>query len=399
MKNKIKILIINVSYLNHNYGAQGLVFSLTDQLNKYLDAEYTLFIREKYYEKNLSFANKYGFNIVPFPRLAGLFRKEYINVVKEIKKSDVIINLAGIEFFGNNPPKLRWKDYIDVTVVQFINLLFRKPYFRFTSSYGPFPDRIYKFFVKRALNNLPFVFVRGEENLKDIQELKLKAPVYSFPEVSIGLVPENKDWANSYINNLGLDLHKSIVGFSPSAVINRISPDHIKLCKEIIAFFQSKNRQILLIPHSIEDGIDLRSCDLALCRKIYSELKNKKNVFIVSDTSLTYKQARAIVGLLEFYITGRYHGLSSALSIAVPVISLSWHKKYRDMMSLFLDDFLTVDCKTTSISDSVELIKKYYEDRKWFNKEKVLKRKNQIIEQIDRSVEILIKEIKKCCKI
>ncbi|KPJ73546.1 hypothetical protein AMJ48_01185 [Parcubacteria bacterium DG_74_1] len=395
MKKPIRVLIINISYLNHNYGAQGIVLSLIEELNKYINAEYTLFIREKYYKEDLPFAQKYGLNIVPLPKLTRLFRKECINLLDGLERSDIIINLVGIEFVGNSPFKTKWKDYLDTTSVQILNWFYRKPYFRFTKSYGPFPDKIYKFFVKRALNNLPFVFVRGSENLKDVEELRLKAPIFSFPDISISLTPESKNWAISYIASLGLNCKKPIIGFSPSAVIDNKFSNHKILCKEIISFFQQNNKQLLLIPHSFGIDEDPTSRDSILCEEIYSNLKNKENIFMISDNSLTYKKVRAIIGLLDFYIAERYHGLASALSMGVPVVSLSWHTKYKDIMSLFLDDFLVIDSSTTNIEESLSLIKKYYNDRQWFNREEVFKRKEKVIREIDKSINILVKAINK----
>jgi len=124
-------------------------------------------------------------------------------------------------------------------------------------------------------------------------------------------------------------------------------------------------------------------------------LKNKEKVFLIYDTELLYKQVRAIIGLLDFYITGRYHSVSSALSMGVPVVSFSWHIKYRDIMSLFLDDFLVIDCETTGVNKSLSLIKEYYNNRQWFNKEEVIKRKEDAIKHIGKSIDMLVGEIKK----
>jgi polysaccharide pyruvyl transferase WcaK-like protein len=192
------------------------------------------------------------------------------------------------------------------------------------------------------------------------------------------------------------------VGLSPSAVIAGIKvknllsscgDNHIKLCKDIIRFYQLNNQQVLLIPHSINDGKDLRSCDLALAWKIYSEMKNKKGLFLVDNTDLTYKQVRALIGLLDFYITGRYHSVSSALFMAVPTVVLSWHIKYKDIICLFSDEFPIINCRDKSAEKSLELIKDYYLNRQWFNRTELLERKKEIIEEIDKSIAMVVEEI------
>lgn len=434
MKEKIKILFTDLAYLNHNYGAQGIAFPLIESLNEYFDAEYTFVLSEKYYDENSSFSKKNGFNIVVNPRSGAILergwffvyvlypfirlfkkkivitedeKKQFSILVEGLKESDIVIDLSGIEFIGQRGFKGRCLNYINAVYMRYMPRLaekYNKPYLKYTKSYGPFPDKIYRFFVRRQLNKLPFVFVRGESNLEDVKKLNLKVPLYSFPDISFILEPESKDWAVGYIANLGLDSSKPIAGISPSSVISNIhiyrdnsscGLNHIRLSKEIIKFYQQKGQQVLLIPHSLGDGKDLRSCDLSLSKKIYTELEDKVNVFMISDMTLTYKQVRAIIGLLDFYVTGRYHSVSSALSMGIPVVALSWHIKYKDIMSLFLDDILAIDCRITNIKESLSLITKYYNDRQWFNKDEVLKRKESIIKQIDRSINILVDEIKK----
>ena len=110
---------------------------------------------------------------------------------------------------------------------------------------------------------------------------------------------------------------------------------------------------------------------------------------------LTYAQVRAIVGLLDFYVTGRYHSVASALSMAVPTVALSWHIKYKDITSLFLDDSPVINCRTTSVEKSVALVKDYYYNRQWFDKGRLLERKKEVVKEIDKSVNILTSEIKR----
>jgi len=218
------------------------------------------------------------------------------------------------------------------------------------------------------------------------------------------LEAENRNWAIAYVNKLKIDFSIPILGLSPSSVICGLSVEndntsgglnHIELCKKIIEFFQLRGQQILLIPHSIGDGNNWRTCDLALSKKIFYELPNKKNVFIVLDGTLTYKQVKGIIGLLDFYVTGRYHSASSALSMGIPVVTLSWHIKYSDIMSLFLDDFLAIDCRTVGIEQSLSLINKYHSNRQWFNRDKVLQRKEKVVESINKSIDMLVTEIEK----
>jgi len=429
-REKLKVLFTNLTYLSQNYGAQAIAFPIMKKLSEFFDAEYAFTVDYKHYERDVIFAKEYNVSVIPVSIEGVLLERNYylgqilyillqllrnkkfmfvsekqkrlfLNLLKEFGESDIIIDLSGIEFVGDIRLRGKWASYFSTVYYQRLAEKYNKKYLKYTKSYGPIRGILYSYFVKKSLNRLPFVFVRGDDNLKEIQNLNLKVPIYSFPDISIALEPENKDWALQYLSNIGLNINKPIFGLSPSSVIanmkvvndNICGVNHIRLCKEIVKLLQDKDRQILLIPHSI-DPVNNRNCDLWLSKEIYRDLTNKTNVYIIPE-ALDYPKMKAIIGLLEFYITSRYHSLSSALSMLVPVISLSWHIKYKDIMSLFLDDYLVVDSRSLNIKEALRLIEKYYKDQSWFNVEIVKKRKENLIQKIDESIRILVEEIKK----
>ncbi|MDD5552226.1 MAG: polysaccharide pyruvyl transferase family protein, partial [Candidatus Pacebacteria bacterium] len=241
MEKKTKVLLTDLSYLNHNYGAQGISFSFMNKLNGYIDAEYVFVLPKKHYKENFLFAKNNYFNIVCnsgenfFLERGSVFfflykiiyflkkrktitKKEeriYLKLIETIKKSDIIVDLSGIEFIGNRGLKTKWLDYLKTIFFQRLSHKLKKPYFKYTKSYGPISGKIYTFFVKRKLKKLPFIFVRGRDNLEEIKKLKLKVPLYSFPDVSIALRPADKNWAVDYVKKIGIDVSKPIIGISP----------------------------------------------------------------------------------------------------------------------------------------------------------------------------------------
>ena len=427
MKKKIKVLFTDLLYLNHNYGAQGISFPIMEKLSSRFNAEYTFVLSQVYPEEQSLLSEKYTFNVIIAPRLFVILeklhfslrllyrltkrknfpnngKKRYSVLLKALKESDVIIDLSGIEFIGNFPLKQRYVNYLRIMNMQWLAEKYGKLYLKYTKSYGPFPKeyRLYRFLIKKCLNRLPFLFVRGKYNLHSLKKLKLDIPLYSFPDISFSLEPESRAWALNYVSKLGVNTSKKLVGLSPSAVIahmkteNNLSScgdNHIKLFKELIDFYRLTNQQVILIPHSIHDGKDLVYCDLAIAKKIYDETSDKMGVFLIDDMDLTYAQVRAIIGLLDFYVTGRYHSMSSALFMAVPTVALSWHIKYKDMISLFVEDFRIIDCRKNSIEKSITLISESYFNRHWFDRERVLEKKKEIVKEIDESVNILANEI------
>jgi len=430
---KINILFTDLSYLYCNYGSQAVALPLIEKLNEHFEMQSTFALTWIFNEKNEFMAKKLNSNIVAVPhplvmmgelvplikpiyKIFALMKKKQktlkreeeklVAFIKKLKECDVVINLAGIEFVENPNPKKKWLNYINTVCPQYLAGRYKKLYLKNTKSYGPLNTVFYRFLVKRQLNKLPFVFVRIGENFNIIKKLGLKTTIYAVPDISIALEPASREWAVNYLEKIGLDISKPIIGLSPSSVIvdecATVGGDkhtgglkHVELCEKLIDFFQKDKKQIVILPHSIFNGKDSRVCDLGLSKKIYEKLENKDGVYLISDMNLDYKQTKAMIGLFNFYIAGRYHAVSSALSMGVPVISLSWHMKYRDIMSLFLDDYLVIDCGKNSVENAMIMIKKYYQDQKWFNKKIVLEKKEVIVNEIENKIIILMSEIEK----
>ncbi len=404
----MKILITDLAYLHHNYGAQALLLPLIEKIRNRIDAEISITISDiKYFREDKILAKKNNLKLYIKPRLksSALFSlnnwrqlKRYNNLIKQ---NDIIIDLAGIEFIGDLPKTTKWKELLNVIFTQKLTEKYDKIYLKYTKSYGPFIGKFYRRIIKNHFNKLPFLMVRGKENLKNVEQMSLKTPLFSFPDISIGLNAESKTWAKKYLEKMSLK--GKIVGISPSVVIRNIKQNlgrncsgknHKILSKMIIKQLIDNGNSVLLIPHSIGDGKNLTNCDLAFAKQIYAEIENDK-LFILNDTSLTYKEVRAIIGQLDFYITGRYHALVSALTMKTPVIALAWHMKYDDIMSLFHKEYLTVDCRNISVADAFEKIKNFYHDRTWFDKNYSVKMHKQLIDEIDKSINLLFREIEK----
>ena len=175
MKNEIKVLFTGLSYLNHNYGAQGIAFPLMEKISSKFNAEYT-FVLSRNQQKEYSFSREFALTSITTPSFFAFLRKRsfpiyllyrlikrktltkvekrnYSALVNILKESDVVIDLSGIEFIGNVPLKTRYLKYLNETSVQLIAEKYDKLYIKYTKSYGPFPDndRIYPILVNDSI--------------------------------------------------------------------------------------------------------------------------------------------------------------------------------------------------------------------------------------------------------
>jgi polysaccharide pyruvyl transferase WcaK-like protein len=398
----MKVLLTDLAYLHHNYGAQGILIPFLEALRKKYIAEVTVTISDKtFWKEDLRFAQENNFKLLYKPRWN--FSKyvnskqiiEHQNFQKKFKEFDLIIDISGIEFIGNLPFLMKWKDLLNNLLVQKLAVKNKKPYYKFTKSYGPFKGFFYRLIIRKYLNMLPFIHVRTGKNFHTIKKMNLKIESFCFPDISLVLKPASEDWADNYLSKY-FPTKGNIIGISPSVVINNINKNENNCCGEnnIILIERlitelSKNSKILIIPHSVGDGKNLKTCDLALSKQIYQKFHKHSNVKIIDDENLTYKQVRAVIGKMDFYITSRYHALASALNMKIPVVSLSWHLKYEDLMNSYLDDFLVVNCRETKVESAYKQILQYYQNQKWFKLELMRKNQEIITKQIMHSTDII----------
>lgn len=408
----IKVLITNISYPNQHYGVQAILFSFIKKFSKHFDAEYSLLIDDMHYNNNVEFCRKNKICAIKSPPTSIKISKgnyflrnilqiyfsmrgkksvgseEYDTFLNEVRKHDIIINLSGIQFIGNKPIKIKYFEYFNSIYYKWLAKKNKLLYLEYTKSYGPFDGNIYRFLIKKYFNALPFIFVRGENNLKEIKKLNTKNKIYSFPDISLALEPENKKWAIYYLKKMGVNCSKKICGISPSSVIfntngNLCGENHLELCKKIIDFYLEKKTQVIILPHFIET-------DYLLSKKLY-EAKNNKKVFFISDKELTYAKVRAIIGLMDFYVTGRYHSVCSALYMNTPVIPLSWHTKYLDVMSVFLKKPPIINCRNMNMENALSLIKRKYSEQNWFDIDN--EKKKDVEKEIDTSISYVVQYI------
>ncbi len=424
----MKIVITDVYDLKYNFGVQGLVLPLIEKIRKYTDdASFILPVQTAYLNQpNIEFAREKGINLIgywkysfiidlfyPLIRLINIFSFSsipgkaskskpgplslYRELAGTIKSADMVIDVAGIEFIGNNKYKYKWGELFFTRMFQKMAGRFGVSYFKYTKSYGPLEGFLFRWMAKKLLAELPFLFIRGSNNLEEMKKFDLKTPMYLFPDVSLILKPSPKEKAMSYLKSLGVDIDQPLVGISPSRVLSKIAVtnpentvgnNHRELVKKFIREYLALGYQVLIIPHAM-DRIDRKKCDWKLSLEILNEIGNPENVCLTGE-DLSYADTRAVIGLLSFYVTGRYHSVASALYMGVPVICLAWHIKYIDIMSEFLDDFLAVDCRNTGINDAWLLIRKYHEDMSWFDRQKIRSNRLRIERQVERSIKMIM---------
>ncbi len=119
--------------------------------------------------------------------------------------------------------------------------------------------------------------------------------------------------------------------------------------------------------------------DLEICHKLNNRFNNELNLV----TDLNAKEIKGMIGNALFVISGRYHGVASALNQGVPCLATSWSHKYE---ALFKDFGLT-DCIIDLETDTGKTLNKIDNSLKPDNiantKNTITANKGEVYAQID----------------
>lgn len=357
----IKVLATGVK-LEDNFGGPSILHGLQEVLTEIHGNDYEL----TYYQ--IAPVSKYSsrdFNFkictVPFSfknfGLDLLRDKEVKKYIKEVKSSDIIVDLVGICFSDNlNPQKFGYLRMIISAVYQFrllaIAKIFRRKTVKNTCSFGPMKSKLNQKSAAFACKYLFDVVSAREMKSRDalIYEAKVKKEIILSPDIANMM---------TFSSNNIFDNKK--IGISTSHQIIRQWKGEIgyiecilNLCRHISKTY---GIQIILIPNEVQPLQDMN--DITVSRKIQEELKKEDiHVSIVDSAHMSSREIKDIIASCEVIIASRYHSCVAALSSGVPTLVIGWHYKYEELLRWYGQDkwgLSTDECdseKLISIFDS-----------------------------------------------
>ena len=415
--------------ISRNLGGPAMALTLVEQLKKRLqDINFVFAVSPVAYQQENLWANYYGVKIVRLDTFISYFlntnplfktaryvysaigRKtleiEGKNKFNEIhnefmdafKNCDAVINMMGISYVGDG---LRGFSHGPSS---YSNLYYaekhKKPFTHFIQSFGPFDDKIVRFFAKRDFEKVSFIPARGKICAKYCKAIVSNPKkVLDFPDCAILLPLADEKWTLNYLMKLGLS-EKNYIVLSPSSVIynfrekygKSVGENHVKSFLIIAKSLLLKGETLLFLPHMYSDN--KRECDREICRAVLNSLKkNKNNDFlryklIVDD--LDVWQAKSLIAKAKAAIVSRYHALVAATSSGVPVIAIGWNIKYDDLLEYYGIQNMAFDArKYTPESLSEEVLNKIKEYKLNDYSEILLKKQNENVTKVDYAFDLL----------
>lgn len=272
---------------------------------------------------------------------------------KAMRASDVVLDMTAIGYVG--PPEGSEYHGIGMRYRYFKAARRTGRVFRaWTQSYGPFSTPALVKAAREDLSTLPTVYCRGEESLKQVQAFLPGKDCRAYPDVAVVL---------DYDRARGDELIKKAFGQTPDRKLVTISPSAVQFGKDksgeesayvrqrawLVDQLLDRGYAVLFVPHTSHPTQHTPyRCDLAVSLAIHALVRPSPWVsMIYADLSAT--DLKSVISCADVHIGSRYHSVVAALSAAVPAISLSWHHKYADIMTIYEQPKFVLDGQSQTL--------------------------------------------------
>lgn len=200
----------------------------------------------------------------------------------------------------------------------------RTPWVFMPQSFGPFRPEQMRTKVRQLIAGRQ-VMARDQESHEHL--LSLAAPgvkIMTCPDIVFAGPEGDRDQGWDILTSHGLRRDVPLVGCIPNLRAAERFPHHLAQWKRVIDHLRQQGCQVVLLPHQIcGSGYD--------DRKLFDQLPADAKLLAMYDG----RTIRSVIGCLHLLVSGRYHGLVTALRQRVPVVAIGWAHKYRHLLADF----------------------------------------------------------------
>lgn len=206
-------------------------------------------------------------------------------------------------------------------------------------AFGPFTNKDLTKEVEKVVSHSDLVFVRDQISLNYIKDsFGLTNNIYLSPDFTSLL--EKKAYESTK--------EKSVLIIPNFKLIEKTSLDSISVLsffKTQIEYIQSKDQLVEFLIHEGEK-------DEVMAKKINNLLKKPISI-IIEPNPIKQKE---IIAASYAVITGRFHGLVSSLSQAVPSLALSWSHKYKMLLADYKQEKMLLEFEDKEVHKKIDLV-------------------------------------------
>lgn len=275
-----------------------------------------------------------------------------------IKDADIVISCGG-GYMQSFNIKHFLTDFIYHYTQLYITRFYKKPYYIFAQTIGPF-SKITKKLVAPIINDATAVFAREKISFDYVKA--------NFDNKNVVLTSDVAFLLNSQtINNFQIKKNGTNVGVTLRSwnFPNHINAQHLKdkyqqSIVEFIDWLTRNDTNVFIMPQCIGPSTDN---DLIISNKIYNKIQNKNKVKVV-DKDLTPGQLKYLYGKMDYFVGTRMHSNIFSLSEGIPCLAISYDPKTDGIMELFgLSDYV-IDINEIDTKKLIQTFKKLVQNKK-----------------------------------
>ena len=376
----MRILVIGVSFKNK--GAEAMALTIVKQSTLlFQDVEIVLASyaknENKAYGKHI-LSNGEIFRLIandrsldrPLRLLVTLFfpqklsrkiclKNKYLN---ELSSADIIIDASGYALSNSRPLHRQIMYALEIYAAKY----FKKPFYVFTQSFGPFTPGLRHILVRCMLNHVSLISCRGKESKKAINQLRLskESRVINASDMTY-LFDVSDDYVLKKIKSLkktkGL-----LVGIVPNINLYRRTKGkrennvYINMLIELIKYLVSKLKVTPIVV--CHEHYAFQEDDQWLSEILHEQVKPFCDLEIISAEH-SAEELKATIGSLDFIIASRFHSIVAAISKETPFLAIGWSHKYHDLVNEIDLPLSALDGRNLTESDAIERFKTLWDDR------------------------------------
>lgn len=362
-KRSLRVGLFGISLCSVNYGVTALGISQIIMLEKIsqklgIALEYCIFSDENiddicsldgYLPLN-KLSLKY---IVRFRTgLKGLNRLR-----RDIQKCDLIIDLTYGDSFSDI---YGFKGFLLYSIPKLVAIKCKKILVLGPQTIGPFYGRLTKRIAKYIIDSATYIVVRDEKSLGCCQEMARPRDVVLASDLAMELPFDVGGDAMKHHGKKNVGLNVSLMLWNKSDEFN-FKFNYRHFSERLIEVLLQKNVNIHLIAHVYDSS---PHNEYWLAEELYKKYPNT----IIAPCFCNPIEAKNYLCQLDFFVGARMHATIGAFSSGVPVVPISYSRKFEGLYSAIGYPY-TVNCKEHTEDEALDIILHMLDKASFYKKE------------------------------
>ncbi|MGD9155618.1 MAG: polysaccharide pyruvyl transferase family protein [Bacillota bacterium] len=286
-----------------------------------------------------------SYSVVMIPRL----RKMLFNN-RLFQDCDLIFDIYGGDSFADI---YGLKNFFCAFLIRSLLVPKKCKYILAPQTIGPFKHTIAKYPAKWLLYRADMVFIRDNLSEECVRSIANKVTIQRTSDVAF-VLPYRYDKVNPINKKKKIGVNISGMLYNNAFAADQADSFKKKILAIIRFFYEKGDCEVHLIPHVV-GKTDSRTNDLTACKEVKAAYPN----VILPAMFKSPIEAKSYIASLDLLIGSRMHATIAALSAGVPVIPMSYSRKFEGLFDSLGYEFL-VDALHSSQNDTVQQIVNYF---------------------------------------